>query len=241
MPARETRSNIEGKYTVDLSDGFVRTILGRLCRADTQFPADYINSAYYDTPNLALLDQKVSSEFLKSKLRLRWYGRPEGKGLNVPAYLEFKKKEGAQRSKTRKKFEVRSDWLLPGRESFRDLARYSDFAAELTRTLPTAIFPMIVIRYFRHRFTDPATGARISLDSGISYTRVNGIFFPETGPRMLRHGVLEIKSETGEIPRTIMAIKSRVNTRDSFSKYAECWGLYSSTSYKRQLTSSRYD
>ena len=100
---------------------------------------------------------------------------------------------------------------------------------------------MIAIRYSRHRFTEPESGARISLDTNIQFTKVNNLFFPDLGPRTLRHSVLEIKSDTGELPASFDFIKSRINTRDSFSKYEECWNLYSDISYRRELTSSRYD
>lgn len=236
------RGSVEGKYTVDVGDHcLVQSALESLCRRDPEYPRDHINSVYYDTVNLALLNQKVNSEYHKSKLRLRWYGTPTESCPTVSAYLEIKQKEGVQRSKVRKLFMVGADLLLPGRESLGELAGFADHASELGWSPVGAVFPMIVIRFLRHRFTEPVSGARISLDSRITYSRVNGVFFPETGPRTLRYGVLEIKSETGRIPPGLMAIKSRVNTRDSFSKYEECWNLYASTSYRRELTSSRYD
>ena len=241
MRSDKSRSNIEGKYTVDVADNILLSSLESLCRRDVEYPSDYINSVYYDTPNLTLLDQKVDSEFHKNKLRLRWYGMPSDISSKVPAYLEIKQKKGVQRVKTRKEFEVPTNLLMPGKESLRQLAVFAKHVGDLGWTPAGALFPMIVIRYFRHRFTEPVSGARISLDSGIRYTRVNGIFFPETEPRTLRHGVLEIKSTTGEIPPGLMTLKSRVNTRDSFSKYEECWNMYASTTYRRELTSSRYD
>ncbi len=241
MRSDKFRSNIEGKYTVDVADQLLLSMLECLCRRDPKYPSDYVNSVYYDTANLALLDQKVDSEYHKNKLRLRWYGMPSGSTSTVSSYLEIKQKKGVQRFKARKRFEVPTNLLVPGRESFGELTAFADHVSELGWSPVGALFPMIVIRYHRHRFTEPVSGARISLDSRIKYTRVNGIFFPETGPRTLRHGVLEIKSDTGEIPPGMMAIKSRVNTRDSFSKYEECWSMYASTSYRRELTSSRYD
>jgi len=216
-------------------------MLNSLCQRDPAYPGDHINSVYYDTPTLALLSQKVESEYHKNKVRLRWYGMPDESVSAVPAYLEIKQKKGVQRIKTRKQFDVPTSLLMPGKERFSRLATYAKYVGDLGWTPVGALFPMIVVRYYRYRFTDQMTGARISLDSNIKYTSVNGIFFPEAEPRTLRHGVLEIKSETGEIPRSIIAIKSRINTRDSFSKYEECWQMYASTTYRRELTSSRYD
>ena len=158
-----------------------------------EHPSDYVNSVYYDTPNLALLDQKLNSEYQKNKLRLRWYGLPDASEKKVSAYLEIKQKMGVQRSKTRKRIDVPGDLLVPCREAFGELMAFAHEVCDLGWTPIGALFPMIVIRYHRQRFTEPVSNARISLDSAIRFTRVNGLFFPETPPRMLRHGVLEIK------------------------------------------------
>ena len=241
MSSEKTRSNIEGKYTIDAGDRFVLSMLNSLCSRDPEYAGDYINSVYYDTPTLRLLSQKVESEYQKNKVRLRWYGLPDESISPVSAYLEIKQKKGVQRVKNRMKLKVPAAYLMPGRELFGDLTKYALHVADLGWTPMGPLFPMIVVRYYRHRFTEPMTGARISLDSGIRYTRINGVFFPETEPRTLRHCVLEVKSETGDIPPSLMAIKSRINTRDSFSKYEECWQMHASTTYRRELTSSRYD
>lgn len=241
MRSDKFRSNIEGKFTVDVASGVLLPMLNSLCQRDSEHPSDYINSIYYDTANMKLLDQKVDSEYHKNKVRLRWYGMPDESTDTVSAYLEIKQKKGVQRFKVRKQFEVPTSFLMPGREVMGELTGFADHVSDLGFSPIGALFPMIVIRYHRHRFTEPESGARISLDSRIKYTRVNGIFFPETGPRTLRHSVLEVKSDTGEIPRGMMAIKNRINTRDSFSKYEECWNMYASTFYRRELTSSRYN
>ena len=94
---------------------------------------------------------------------------------------------------------------------------------------------MIMIHYQRYRFCEPESSARVSLDSGITYTWVNRHFFSETGPRTLRHGVLEVKSATGDLPRSFFALRPFVNKRDSFSKYEECWQLHADPFYRREV------
>lgn len=241
MGSGRASSNIEGKYTVDVSDTLVLSLLQSLCQQDPEYPSDYVNSLYYDTPDLALLGQKADSDFRKNKVRLRWYGNPTEVHGPVTAYLEIKQKDGVQRSKVRKRFEVDSELLLPGKESLQQLTGYVDSLSEMGWAHFGALFPMIVIRYHRHRFTDSVSGARIALDRGIGFTKVNSIFFPDHGPRTLNDGVLEIKSSTGEIPRGMMPVKNRINMRDSFSKYEECWNMYSDISYRRELTSLRHE
>ena len=233
---------IEGKYAVDIGEqNLVLSMLNSLCPGDSEHPCDHINSIYYDTVGLDMLDQKISSDYQKSKVRLRWYGRPSIGEQKVPAYMEIKRKDGTQRSKSRQRLELRGDILQPGKESFADVAAYVASAAEMGATPLGPLVPLIVVRYLRHRFQEPLTGSRISLDTGIMFSRVNGQYVPECAPRALNVGVLEIKSTTGDIPSVLKPLKSRVHTRDSFSKYEECWGLYCSTSYRRELTSSRYD
>lgn len=235
-------SNIEGKYTVDLGNhDFVLAALRQLCRSDPEYPGDHINSAYFDTVDLDMLRQKLDSNYLKTKLRLRWYGSPSASETPVTAYLEIKGKEGVRRRKVRKKVSLAAAAVQPGKESFTDIQQFANSAYELDWIPNAAVFPMIVIRYYRHRFSEPLSGARISLDSEIQYSNVNPHFFPATGSRKLKHCVLEIKSDAGGMPPALASIKSRVNIRDSFSKYEECWSLYGNVAYRRELTSSRYD
>ena len=44
-----------------------------VCRPDPAFPESTIFTVYYDTPALDCLGHKSNSDYLKTKVRLRWY------------------------------------------------------------------------------------------------------------------------------------------------------------------------
>jgi hypothetical protein len=228
----------EAKYTFALGETDVLFhALSRLCIPDPTHARGKVNSVYFDTADRRFLAEKVNSDYLKTKVRLRWYSEVEGDDLpgSTQAYMERKEKVGFRRSKVRKQV------LIPGsvlRERYEDYAELAILAATMgfdDWIPPGQLFPMITIRYTRHRFIDPLQKARISLDSRIYFSSVNSLFFPESGPRMLREGVLEVKSESGDLPAALNPIRDRLNTRDSFSKYEECWQIHSDVNYRREL------
>ena len=64
----------EIKFTIDGRDvTAVRRWLQSVCRSDPAFPAGVVCTIYYDTLALHHLREKVNSDYLKTKLRLRWY------------------------------------------------------------------------------------------------------------------------------------------------------------------------
>jgi hypothetical protein len=178
-----------------------------VCLQDARFAEDDVNSIYFDTPTRMLLSQKESSDYLKTKIRLRWYGRSarsEGE-TGIRAFLERKSKKGTVRCKPRIEVQVPEVMLREGSEDMEGVARA---VAEPLRELAPDLgflFPMIVIRYRRARFVEPFSAARISLDGAIRFSAVNGRFFPATAARMLTHGVLEVKNADGQLPSTLLA------------------------------------
>ena len=77
----------------------LRRLLERLCRPDPAFPTGTVFTIYYDTPSLECLDEKRNSDYLKTKVRLRWY-RVEGRPTDS-AFLEVKSRVGSRRDKLR--------------------------------------------------------------------------------------------------------------------------------------------
>ena len=55
---------------------------------------------YYDTPGLESLGEKINSDYLKRKLRLRWYSDLEGRPTG-PTFIEAKMRHGNRRTKVR--------------------------------------------------------------------------------------------------------------------------------------------
>jgi hypothetical protein len=230
----------EAKYTFAIGETDVLLhALNCLCIPDPSYAQGRINSVYFDTADRRFLAAKVNSDYLKTKIRLRWYSNVEGDDLpeTVQAYMERKEKVGFRRMKERKQVLIPSEILREGLENYADLATLTQTMRFDDWVPPGPLFPMITIRYVRRRFVDPLQKARLSLDSRICFSSVNSSFFPYTDPRMLREGVLEVKSESGDLPAALRPFRDRLNTRNSFSKYEECWQLHADVNYRRELKS----
>src|SRR5688572_17791269 len=52
----------------------LRMWLASVCRPDAAHPPASVWTVYFDTPGLALLSEKIASDYLKTKVRVRWYG-----------------------------------------------------------------------------------------------------------------------------------------------------------------------
>ena len=64
----------ELKYLLPAGRAFLaRKIVSALCQPDPVYPAATVFTIYYDTPDLTLLSEKLNSDYLKTKVRLRWY------------------------------------------------------------------------------------------------------------------------------------------------------------------------
>lgn len=78
-------------------------------------PAFYFGptvSLYYDTPSLDLYRAVCNGDYLKTKVRLRWYQTVFGSDQqSVKCYLEVKRKFGALRHKQRKELTLHPNCL----------------------------------------------------------------------------------------------------------------------------------
>ncbi|MFH0915181.1 MAG: VTC domain-containing protein, partial [bacterium] len=104
------RERVEQKYFVAPSKaGWALALLRTTCRWDDQYPAEQINSLYFDTPHLDQHERSLAGEFGKDKVRIRWYGdehdphrtssRPERPPAppaspRVQVWLELKSRRG---------------------------------------------------------------------------------------------------------------------------------------------------
>ena len=110
-------SNYELKFTFPpQSTAAIEAWLNASCRPDDAHPTNTVSSIYYDTPDWRHLREKANGDYLKSKLRVRWYSREssqsEGKISDLRcAYAELKRKIGSQRKKQRIDVDFDADWL----------------------------------------------------------------------------------------------------------------------------------
>ncbi len=69
------RQRFERKFfVVPRNIGFAYALLRQVCRPDSEYPEEQINSLYFDTPDLDQLQRSAAGEFKKDKVRIRWYG-----------------------------------------------------------------------------------------------------------------------------------------------------------------------
>jgi len=217
----------EVKYVVPAHvPAALRTWLGAVCRPNTALPPAFVDTVYYDTPDLSLLGEKIDSEYLKTKVRVRWYtppgpasARPAG-----PVFAEVKSRVGNRRGKVRVPLEV-SAIELHGR-ALHDLL-WIQVIEPLRREaprLPGRLAPVLALRYLRSRFVDTG-GAQVTVDEGIRLTATNIARLGRHGIDALPIAVFEWKGRQPDLPPHLAPIVRFGARRGAFSKYRECYQL----------------
>ncbi len=196
-----------------------RRWLAMLCRRDAEYPDADVWTVYYDTPGFASLDEKLNSDYLKTKIRVRWYAAPGGPGEGA-VFVEAKRRVGNRRDKVRVRLPITAE-VIAGRALDDPLfAGLPHRLAETGVVLRSDWQPMLALRYRRRRFIEPLTGTRISLDSDIAAVRVNHrfLFSRHLGP--LPIAVMEVKGHADELPGTLHPLLQFGLRKQSLSKYA---------------------
>jgi len=220
--AEQTRtSEHELKYLLSAGRAdILRTALDRRCRPDPKFPAGTVASIYYDTPGLHSLREKVGSDYLKTKVRVRWYEGATGGGH---AFAEVKHRIGSRRNKVRKRTEIRGSWLARQRLTRSELATIPQVLRDSDVTFRQPLLPMMVVRYQRLRYVEPFSGVRVSLDTAIAPGKVNPLFAAPRVARRIHVAVLEVKGPSRRLPPSLRWLNSFGCRQASFSKYNACF------------------
>jgi hypothetical protein len=104
------REEHETKYVFPNSRAAIlRRFLSMKCIPDGDYAEGLISSIYFDTSHLELLDEKLNSDFLKVKVRLRWYSSVTSGLPYPPVFLEVKRKIGSARRKARQQVDCFGD------------------------------------------------------------------------------------------------------------------------------------
>ena len=198
-----------------------RCLLDLRAAPDPAFARGSVHSVYFDSPRRQSLAEKDGGDFLKRKVRLRWYNaatQPEG-----PVYLEIKDRLGGGRRKQRRRLSWPArrlhglDLADPG---FAQAVRAE--AGELAPLIPADFQPLLGLRYERRRYVCAFTGARMCLDFEIAVTHVNALGLPAASCPSLAEAVFEFK-EVGPIEVPWLGELARCGFRArSFSKYGAC-------------------
>jgi hypothetical protein len=196
----------------------VAAFLAAQCRSDRDYPGGIVSTIYYDTPSLALLGEKINSDFLKTKVRLRWYDAP----ATGPLFLEVKQKVGQRRFKRRLVVDDRAAALASTPlESTAFSAPLDQLRTQLA--LPPRLAPLLQLSYRRRRFVDPGSGTRIALDTDIRVARINRQLLSRFDPSPLRAAVLEAKGSRATTPSFLAPLLGFGCRRAAFSKYLRCY------------------
>ncbi|MGA7280011.1 MAG: VTC domain-containing protein [Desulfocapsaceae bacterium] len=218
----------ELKYTFHNSQAqALESWIGFHCHRDEKYPVSKVVSIYLESLDGRAYAEKINSDFFKTKHRVRWYEFPPNLKVNddyqVPVFIETKMKIGSQRRK------IRESVLLPLNEIKANTLpsafhqRWQTFFYQSETNIH--LQPYLQISYLRKRFSDPLSGARVSLDSNIQVDRSNPLYLPPPVIAGLPLGVFEIKSNTTETPESLKYLTRNLARKTSFSKYEQCVSL----------------
>jgi hypothetical protein len=216
---RTAAAEREIKFTLSASRAHVaRDWLDRLCRRDPKYPAATVWTMYYDTAALVSLGEKINSDYLKKKIRVRWYSDLDGR-VQGPAFVEAKLRIGTNRSKVRQVLPFPASdiagWAL-------DDIRLLSFPRVLNSNGIHGAepwYPMMLIRYRRDRFVESLSRARVSLDSDIAAVAMHPRLTSAFDSSPLASAVLEVKGHGDILPRPLQPLLALGIHKASFSKF----------------------
>lgn len=196
---------------------FIQKCLHALCLPDGLYPRSVVHSLYFDTIGLDYLMEKQNSDYLKQKVRLRWYDDKK------EFWFEVKQKIGTKRIKYRKFIPPDLNKSnMPWNRSF--LFSLPTTGKSLGLPINTQLLPSIYITYLRERFIEPSQQLRVSLDWGISTDIKREFGHPNLSisePRWKEPpAVLEIKGSEPELPRTLKFLTQFGLKKSAYSKYS---------------------
>lgn len=194
------------------------------CRRDPDFPQNIVASIYYDTRAWKFLREKVNSDYLKTKVRVRWYRAPDENEPHGKAFIEVKSKVGAPRAKLRVESPYSANWLhhIP-LEDLRllEIPRLLRARGALSEQCP--LFPSFIVQYERYRFIEPISSVRLCIDCNIHVPRVNRTMLGMRPPSLLQTDVLEVKGQVDGLPGMLPNLFAFGIKKSSFSKYLACY------------------
>ena len=201
----------------------VETYVRHRLKKDPKHPVGIVSSIYYDTPRLEYLFEKFNSDYLKTKVRARWYQDLSFEPVDDVVFAEAKFRIGSRRTKVRLKTALDGSWLQ--RQSLTS-ARLLSVPLQLNQaglTLHQPLMPFMVVKYKRQRFVEPFSNARIAIDTAISAGSINPFFGRVWSPRQLDLAVVEVKSTERRLPESFARLSVLGAQRASFSKYSACF------------------
>ena len=195
--------------------------LRQACRSDPEFPQSTVFTVYYDTPALHGLQEKRNSDYLKMKIRLRWY--KVGHRFADTAFLEVKSRIGSRRVKRRVSLPFQQAWPTHGFLDVASLRRLPRLLRPAGVLVSEHYRPVLLVRYRRYRFIEPRAGLRTSLDTDICAPAVSAAFGLQPTSLPLPATVFECKGQLDRLPESLRPLANLGFRKVSFSKYVACY------------------
>jgi hypothetical protein len=217
-------SGFEIKYALPVSRAAaVAAWLDARCDPDPEYPEGHVRSLYFDTPGLRYLTEKVDGDFLKTKVRYRWYAPHEGAPAAGPVWLEIKQREALRRAKQRVRVETQAAAMDVADPAGIDPAPAITWMRARGLDAPESLRPTLAVAYQRSRWVDPITGTAVALDRAIQPRWVLGWSRPPTDALELRTAVVEFKGRDADLPAPLRGLLRFGCRQTSFSKYYRCY------------------
>lgn len=197
--------------------------LQHICRIDPEYPHNIVSSIYYDTKDWRFLQEKVNSDYLKTKLRVRWYRELDDRISPGAAFIELKSKVGTPRTKFRMKAPYASQWFAETPLEHPQLLEIPQLLRSQGVFLEYPVFPAFIVQYERYRFIEGLSGTRVCVDCNIASPKVNTYMLPEPNPLSLQTAVLEVKGHLECLPGVLSRLTAFGCKKSSFSKYLACY------------------
>ncbi len=185
------------------------TLLAHLCPPDAEHPVNVVHSIYFDTSRLAAYEDKANGQYVKEKVRLRWYEPGPETG-----WLEIKARVGSRGFKWRKAVPF-GGVVSAGPDE-------AALGALLREHLGAVLRPSVWLAYRRRRFVVPDGSARMALDRDVKLRWASPSLAPRRPPGLLPFFVVEVKGARPDPPAWLSTAIGRFARRTAFSKYGLC-------------------
>ena len=219
----------ELKFTCEaFTAPMIKRAIESVCVEDGSFSENIINSIYFDTTDWLFAMEKASSDYLKTKIRMRWYESSfeNEKGRPSKCYLEFKHKIGSKRTKSRILMPFTSEDAISSLSDEDCQIQLKKLIAENVPELSGHdIEPKFIVRYARNRYFEPFSNTRISFDTEIQAFNVGNNYAQYAFNVALTESVLEVKGNCDDLPQALRSVHAGRLKKAAFSKYYESFKL----------------
>ncbi len=183
----------------------------------TAYPPRWVNSIYFDTPDLDSFNDHIAGVPVRRKLRYRWYG--ENLGIAHNGQVEVKNKSEAAGWKLIEK--VAPDLILENNSWARFMDQIRLETSGVVKELLSVTRPVLLTVYYREYYVSANQLVRLTIDSRMKgydqyLTACPNLRFCQPGDKQV---ILELKSEVSKLSE-LTDVLSHFPARSSrYSKY----------------------